>query len=296
MADRPRKQRPTRRQPVTPPSAIAVALPPREPAAFLRHILALTNRRAEIRTLVAEELARLQPPPRPGTQPTVAPGIKRQAYLKALQTWHSAASARLEDLQSGRTGTGPDAQPIPPSQQSEVANLTRRLVVGLSKNAARISTLEGAQRRWHAAAKATRESIRLRRDTAREVLGGPLRPDARLHLQLAHATFMLEGNSPRVRKELQDAAALMPKSKGLAYWLARYEVMAGHYTAAYEATTDARDYPAIRHTIMPLLEPESADAPWLSWPCNFYTYRYTLAETPELLGMQEALAALSNNT
>jgi len=297
MPERPRRRRSTPRRPVTPkpPSAVAVKRPPHEPTAFFRHVLALTNHGAEVRALAATELARLRPARRRRAEQPLAPRIKRQAYIKALQTWHDAASARLQDLRSGRTGTGPHAQPIPPSQQPEVAKLMRRLVVGLSKNATHISTLEGAQRRWHAAAKAAREGIRLRRDTAREMLGSPLRPDARLHLKLAHATFMLEGNSPRVRKELKDAVGLTPTSKGLAYWLARYEVMAGHYSAAYEATANARDYAPVRHAIMPMLEPESADAPWLSWPCNFYTYRYTLAENDQLLSMQGALAALANN-
>ncbi|MEJ7608474.1 MAG: hypothetical protein WKF37_19940 [Bryobacteraceae bacterium] len=298
MPDKPRRR--GARKKVTKqesPTAPALIPPPTEPTAFFQHVLALTNRRAEVSALVAGELVRLQPTPqrRIQPQPTLTPAIKRQANLKALQAWKKAASARLEDLLSGRTGSDPGAQPIPASMQPETAKLMRRLVVGLSKNAARISTLEGAQGRWHAAAKAAREGIRLRSDTAREVLGHPLRPDARLHLKLAHATFMLEGNSPRVRRELKDAAELSPKSKGLKYWLARYEVMVGNYKAAHEAATPARDYALIRNIVIPMLEPESANAPWLSWPCNFYTYRYTLAENSELLGMQQTLAALSNN-
>src|SRR5262249_20090902 len=167
MPDRPRKRRPARKRPARKktPSAVAVTTPPREPSAFFRHVLALTNHRAEIRGLIADELARLQPAPGGGTQSAIAPRIKRQAYLKALRTWHGAATARLEDLRAGRAGTGSAAQPIAPSRRPEVAALSRRLVVGLSKNTARISTLEAAQRRWHAAANAAREGIRLRRDT-----------------------------------------------------------------------------------------------------------------------------------
>ena len=63
---------------------------------------------------------------------------------------------------------------------------------------------------------------------------------------------MVEGNSPRIRNELKEAATLMPKSKGLAYWLARYEVMAGHYRAAFDAIKDSTNYPPVRHNIMPL--------------------------------------------
>ena len=277
---------------------VAEKTPPREPKAFLDHVLKLTNHRAEVRALAAVNLTRLQPPTTPPLQPVGVPigtsQIKRQAHLNALKTWHELASARLEELRSGRTGSGADAQPIPASQP-EAAKLMRRLVVGLSKNAARIATLEGAQRRWHAAAKAARRGIALRRDTAREIVGQRLRPDARLHLKLAQATFMLEGNSPRLRKELKEAAEQSPKSKGLPYWRARYEIMAGNYAAAHEAATAAPTYAPIRQIVIPMLEPESTQAPWLSWPCNFYTYRYTLASNEEIRGIQQVLATLSND-
>jgi len=292
---------PQQRDPRTPTpqqtsaAPVAGTSPPYEPAAFIKHVLALTNRRFEVRALVASELARLQPAQLGKTKTAPSPTLKRQANLRALKTWHSIASARLADLRAGRAGSDPAAHPIPEPLQREAAKLMRRLVVGLSENASRISTLEGAERRWHVAAKAAREGIALRRDTAREVAGEPLRPDARLHLKLAHATFMLEGNSPRLRKELKEAVELSPKSKGLPYWLARYEVMVGNYAAAHQAVASARDYPPARHLVIPLLEPESTAAPWLTWPCNFYTYRYTLVETPALLGMQQVLAALANN-
>ena len=284
-----------RRRKLDTPAAVALMTPPNEPTAFLQHVVALTNQRAEVRALATVELTRLQLPARPGEQPANGTGIKRQANLKALKTWQNVAAARLEDLRLGRVGTDGNTVPIPPELQPEAAKLKRRLVVALSKNAVRISTLEGAQRRWHVSAKAARDGIRLRDATARELVGQPLRPDARLHLKLAHSTFMLEGNSPRIRSQLREASQQMPKSKGLKYWLARYELMAGNYAAATEAVATARDYPAIRSNIIPLLEPDSTRAPWISWPSNFYTYRYTLADSTQLKGMQETLAALSNN-
>ena len=71
--------------------------------------------------------------------------------------------------------------------------------------------------------------------------------------------------------------------------------MAGHYAAARDAiagraTTRRSDTPCSRCSIR-----KSAEAPWLTWPCNFYTYRYTLTGDDELRGMQEVLAALSND-
>ena len=297
MPNRPKGKRPTQKRITKSRAPLPTTLtpPPSNVDQFFQHVLALTNRRTETRTLVAIELAKLHPPSSEETPGALATPIRRQANLKALQTWHSVASARLEDLRAGRSGTGSGAQPIPPSRQPEVLKLKRRLVVGLTKNAGRISTLQGTQRRWHLAAKAARDGIRLRAETARDVLGAALKPDAQLHLKLAHATFMVEGNSPRIRNDLKDAVAQMPKSKGLRYWLARYEIMAGHYQAASQAVSRARDYLAVRQIVLPMLEPESTDAPWLSWPCNFYTYRYTLAETSELLGMQKTLGTLAND-
>lgn len=298
MPARPRKPRSTTRSPAAVKPAAASAIgkrPPTDPAAFLQHVRALSNRQAEVRSLVTAELTRQKTARAKAAKQPIPPRVTRAIYLKALDTWKTAALARLQDLQANRTSETARSRPIPTAHQPEVANLKRRLVVGLSKNSAHVSTLQGAQRRWHLAAKAAREGIHVRRDKAREVLGQPLRPDARLHLKVAHATFMVEGNSPRVRKELREAAQQMPKSKGLAYWLARYEVMAGRYPAAFDAVKGAKDYTPVRHTMLPLLDPSSAEAPWLSWPCNFYTYRYSLATDDQLRGMQAALAALTND-
>lgn len=274
---------------------VAEKTPPTEPAEFFDHVLKLTNHRAEVRVLAAANLVRLQPaqpvgsPTRPAGTLVATLAMKQQAHLTALKTWRELALARLEDLRAGRTGNGTAGQSFPTSG-SEAVDLKRRLVVGLSKNAMRIATLEGAQRRWHAAAKAAREGIALRQDTDQR-----LRPDARLHLKLAQATFMLEGNSPKLRQELNQAAEASPKSKGLRYWAARYEIMAGNFAAAREAATAASDYPPMRHLVTPMLEPESAQAPWLSWPCNFYTYRYSLVSDSEIRGIQQVLATLSND-
>lgn len=247
--------------------ALATIEPPQEPAAFVEHVRRLTDHRAEIRALIDAERAR---------EPPATDRAKRRQKLTAHRTWQRAAAARLDDLRSGRIAVAPE----------EAAALSRRLAVRMSKNSLRLATLEAADRRWHAAVKDAREGLRLR---------DGLRPDARLHLELARSRFMLEGNSPRLRQELKDAAAQAPGSKGIAYWRARYELMSGRHAAAADAVRDARDYPPIRTTILPLLEPESATTPWLSWPCNFYTYRYTLASDEQLRGMQAALAALSSN-
>src|ERR1043165_2340790 len=273
---------------------VAEQIPPRDPKAFLDHVLKLTNHRDEVRALAAANLARLQPPPTTPAPALVTSRMRRQENLDALKSWQELASSRLEDLRAGHTGTGPNGQPIP-STNPEVAKLKRRLVVSLSKNAARIATLEGAQRRWHAAAKAARNAIALRQDKALEITGQRLRPDARLQLKLAQATFMLEGNSPRLRSQLKAAAEQSPKSKGLPYWRARYEIMAGNFAAAHEAAATAQSYAPIRQIVTPLLQPDSTQASWLSWPCNFYPYRYTLVTDDQIRGMQQVLATLAND-
>jgi Tc toxin complex TcA C-terminal TcB-binding domain len=249
------------------PVAIATMTPPTEPVAFVEHVLRLTDHREEIEVLVAKEL---------GGQPAENPRVERKAEITARKIWQTAAAARLDDIRSNRVSI----------ESERAVNLSRRLVERMSKNSLRMATLQGAERRWHVAIKDARNGIQLRRE---------LPPDARLHLELARSTFMLEGNSPRLREELKTAAAALPASKGIAYWRARYAIMSGHHADAADAVRDARDYPPVRNVIMPLLEPEAAAAPWLSWPCNFYTYRYALATDDNLRGMQSALAALLNN-
>jgi hypothetical protein len=276
-----------------PPIATRTA-PPAEPAAFLEHVRGVANHRAELKLLTAAELAKPTPKVPAGKQLPPA-RVRRAAQLTALKSWDENARARLADLKAMRTPGERGARAIPAESAAEVTRLKRRLVEGLGKSRVRAAVLEGAQRRWHASVKAAREGIRVRRDLAREHLGTELAPDARLHLTLAHATFMLEGNSPKLRREIRDAVTATPKSKGLAYWAARYEIMAGNVAAAGEIAAGAVDYPPVRHELMPLIDPASAEAPWLSWPCNFYTYRYTLAESPQLLEMQQVLAVLDNN-
>ncbi len=265
---------------------------PREPKAYLKHVRAVADHRLEIRALTAAELAKPRPPVPRDVEPPPA-RVRRAAQLTALASWKENATARLAELQNMSTGT--DGVAIPTENAADVAKLKQRLVEGLSKTSARAAVLEGAQGRWHAAAKAARHGIAVRLGTANELLGRPLAPDARLHLTLAHSTFMLEGNSPRLRREIAAASGALPKSKGLAYWSARYELMAGNFGSARDLAANALDYPPVRHDLMPLIEPESAQAPWLTWPCNFYTYRYSLATTEELRGMQEALTALEND-
>lgn len=299
MPNRPRRT-PSSRRPPTPTAPAAAAAvherPPAEPAAFLAHVSTLTNQRTAVRALVQAEVARLEAAAGAAPRRPLPDRVKRAVQLRALNAWRTAALGRLDDLQRNATGDAAGGQPLTPAHHQQVLALKRRLVVGLGRNASRQATLHGAQRKWHAAVKAARQGIAARRDTARDVLGAALPPDAQLHLKLARSTFMVEGNSPRLRRELQDATSAMPESKGLAYWRARYEVMAGRYPAAHAAIAGSRDYGPIRHTVMPLLEPATADAPWLSWPCNFYTYRYTLASDDQLRTMQGALAALANDS
>src|SRR5690349_16862561 len=101
-----------------------LARPPAEPGAFLDHVLALTNQRAEIRALAAAELKKKRPPV-PAGQELPPARIKRTAWLGALKSWRDAATARLADLQTMRTGSGPGGRPIPDSSKNTVMDLKR---------------------------------------------------------------------------------------------------------------------------------------------------------------------------
>ena len=143
------------------PAAAAVAPPPRDPGDFLQHVRQLTNLRQEIRILAAPRVDVL--PPRQA----------RQARLEAMRLWQATAWARLDDLRAGRTGPQGQGRPIPDELRPEATDLQRRLIVSMSKNAARMATLEGTQRRWHVAMKVAREGIRLRREVAADAIGAP---------------------------------------------------------------------------------------------------------------------------
>ena len=231
--------------------------------------------------LAAIPLAALRAILADGARPAVEPSALR-TRLDELYTWQNEATVELHDLAARRRGIGAEAQPLPRGMQKKASATTRSLIGAMSKSALDISKLEAADGRWLAAAEAARNAIRLRNDVAREALSEPLAPNPQAHLSLAYATFMIEGNSPRLREELARATELMPDSAGIAYWQARYAIMAGDYPTAYNAMLRAPDYQRIVEEIRPILQPTPAINPWESYPCNFYTYRYTLIDNDQI--------------
>jgi hypothetical protein len=210
--------------------------------------------------------------------------------LDELNTWQNEATTALHDLMARRSGAGPASRPLSPEADVVVARAEHRLLVGMSDNALTVSRLEASRGRWHAAAGAARESIRIRREIAAEATGTSLRPDAQAHLNLAHATFMLEGNSPRLRRELAQARTEMPMSLGLAKWLARYELMLGDYNAAFAAIKSVVKRDRVASLVDLIVDPTRESPPWLAYPCNFYTYRYSLIDDDTIAQIQLELS------
>src|SRR5215213_2558797 len=152
MTDRP-PERTTPPRALQSPVASAALPPPRDPADFIEHVRRLTNLRREIRDLAS--------PRRQAPTPEA-----RRVRLDAMRQWQRAAGERLDDLKARRTGAEGVGRPIPDVLQQEAAELQRRLALRMSDNAGRMATLEGAQRRWHVAAKLAGEGIQLRTDVA----------------------------------------------------------------------------------------------------------------------------------
>jgi hypothetical protein len=222
--------------------------------------------------------------------PLVQPPPLR-VHLDELHTWHNEAMVQLLDLIARRRGIGIVSHPLPGEMSAEIDKATRSLIGTMSKNALDISKLEATDGRWLAAAEAAHTAIRLRRNVGAEVLAEPLNPNPQAHLSLAYATFMVEGNSPRLRRELEQAAQAMPESASIAYRQARYAIMAGDYQTAYEAMMRAPTSKRIVEEIQPILQPKSAAIdPWKSYPCNFYTYRYTLIDNDQINATKLALS------
>ena len=131
-------------------------------------------------------------------------------------TWHNEAMLRLQDLAARRNGLGPDSQALSADMEPRVAETTRDLVAEMSRNACEIAQLEADRRNWQASADAASAAIRLREETAAEAIGEALEPEPRPHLLLARARFRQEGNSGRLRRELEAARLRMPTAPSLA--------------------------------------------------------------------------------
>lgn len=125
------------------------------------------------------------------------------------------------------------------------------------------------------------------------------------------ATYQSDGNTPELRLAIRTRLNSWIGSNGengpgaviLAFWLARYSIMAGDASTTYEALLHAPQHESMR-LIRALLDPSQARpgnaasgypsllpgtySPtivtiWEAFPCNYYTYRYTLT-TDEWLG------------
>jgi hypothetical protein len=198
----------------------------------------------------------------------------RNVRLEEKRTWQNQAMLHLQDVVAGRNGFEAGARPLSPEAGPQIVETTRRLVTKMSENASEIARLEADRRNWAAAAAAAQEAIRMREETAVEAIGEALSPKPRLHLQLAQARFMLDGNSPQLRRQLEEARERMPDSPGVAYWSAHYHIMEGQYVEAQAAIKLAPDDSRIRSAIQPILEGTTSEEPQKPHPSNFYTYQH----------------------
>ena len=219
-------------------------------------------------------------------------GELRGIRLEEMRTWQNEAMLRLQDLAAHRTELGPNSRPLSSTLDAQVNGLASRLLAEMSSNALEISHLESRARRWPAAIHAARESIRLRRDTAREITGAPLAPVADAHLQLAQALFMLKGNSPELRATLASANEEFPHSELIAYRFSQFHVMAGKYKDAYRVIQSFRNNPEIARDLLPLVNPAATSLPSASFPCNFYTYRHAIVDDAALAVLKEYLVGV----
>jgi hypothetical protein len=224
--------------------------------------------------------------PRATTEADISPVVRRlekessdlkQAVL-AGQTWQREATDRLHALPSALTGAALKAA-------------QHLLLSQLSTNSLSVSKSLARQGRWHAAHKAATEAVRLRKEEALRTLGSPIGVGPKTHLQLAHTTFMLSGNSPDLRSKLKTAIQEYPNHVGLAYWSARYHLMGAQFKEAYQAIEGHLGTPRLLTQLLPLLDYSYAKSPEEAYPCNFYLYRYTIFPPRKLEAAREQLVA-----
>jgi hypothetical protein len=170
-------------------------------------------------------------------------GARRLAELRA---WQAEALAYLEAPPPGAEESDPRgavvadrAPPRPAASGSRAAR--EQLLSAVARNAGDIAMLEAHRREWPASLDAAREGLRVRSELAQNVLGAALPPDPKLHLQVAHARLVLDGNTPALRAELEAARQASPDAPGLAYWSARYHMIAGDFETARKIVVDLAD-------------------------------------------------------
>lgn len=222
-----------------------------------------------------------------------------QKNLDKLRTWRNQGLAYLQDLMAERAGIGPESQMLARQHAAQGQVFAQRLISELIEIVLSMAALESAAGRWHAAADAAEDAIRLYKEYGYdEEVGNPegkiktvkvghLTSMEKAHLRLAFATFMLKGNSPDLRKQLAQSLKEYPRTAELAYWLARLEIMVGNYDRALDAIKNFD--PASRgiQVVASLVDPDIAVPPWHAHPCNFYTYRRNRLDDASILALQD---------
>lgn len=222
-------------------------------------------------------------------------GVGRSVQIDDLRTWQSEAVEQLRVLIGGDRVEAVGLAPFP-AMGEEVTDATKVLIGGMSQNMFEIALLEALRLGWQAAANAVREAVRLRADTALQATGQALAPEPRQHLLLMYATFMMEGNTPRLRQELDDARQRMPDSPDLAYWSAHYHIIVGEHAEAQAAIQMVPNEGRIRELIWPILTASTDAEPEKVHPSNFYTYRYDLVSETTLEAIMTQFAAIRSAT
>jgi len=211
----------------------------------------------------------------------------RIRHIEELREWLRAAGDRLQALIAER-GDGPEQLTLSP----DLADAARRLTHEMSVSESEIALREAERQHWQASANAARAGIQIRDELTVAAVDQPLPIEPRLHLQLAQATFMLEGNTPRLRQELHAALQRRPDGPGLAYWSAHYHIMAGEFTQAAAAIAFVPTASRIRNIIQPILAGFTGTAPEKPHPSNFYTYQHIFVSETNLNMIALQLAAL----
>jgi len=117
-------------------------------------------------------------------------------------------------------------------------------------------------------------------------------------LMTSAVRFGNEGSSLGLRQELRAAVKQNPKAPELAYWLARYELLAGDYVAAHTAIRNVSAVLPAAALIDQVLAPPDPSKPALPpevpYPANFYTYHNEWLPQADIDRLRDELRQLKN--
>jgi len=165
--------------------------------------------------------------------------------------------------------------PIP---AKELKLLGSQIVKALHKEHLRNAVIYGKTDDWKRSLGEINRSLKLGRKKENGI--SDLKPPINTLHHWIYAEFMVKGNTPGLRENIKNFSKLYPNDVNLIYWNAHYNIMAGKFKEAFTAIKNIpyNENQRIDAIIRSIIDPSRTKNHYIPFPCNFYTYRYTLMD------------------